>query len=63
MELHVVPLDDVVDHDLDQDCVCGVTMEPVVRHDGSMRWLLIHHALDGREQHEQQSGSDDAPGG
>jgi len=32
--------------------VCGPTVEPVVRDDGSMGWLIVHHSLDGREQHQ-----------
>jgi hypothetical protein len=46
---HVVPVDDLVEHDDSEDCVCGPTTEPVKREDGSMGWLVVHHALDGRE--------------
>lgn len=34
------------------ECVCGVTTEPVPADDGSMGWLLVHHSLDGREASE-----------
>ena len=51
--VHVFPLNDAVDHDTDGgDCVCGPTTEPVPRPDGSMGWLITHHSLDGRENHE-----------
>jgi len=48
---HVWPVDDLVAHDTDDDdggCVCGPTVEPVERADGSMGWVITHHALDGR---------------
>lgn len=51
--LHVCPRDDAAPHDTsttDPDCVCGPTLEPVVRDDGSNGWLIVHHSLDGREQ-------------
>lgn len=51
--LHVYPVGDVVAHDSAGDsCVCGPTMEPVARPDGSVGWLVVHHSLDGREQRE-----------
>ena len=47
---HVWPEDDLVDHDVEGDeCVCGVTSEPVERVDGSFGWVTVHHALDSRE--------------
>ncbi len=46
-EVHVLPLDDAVSHG-DADCICGTTTEPVERLDGSIGWLITHHALDGR---------------
>ena len=49
MTLHVEPVNDLVEHMDFDDCVCGPTVEPVPRDDGSMGWLVIHHALDGRE--------------
>lgn len=50
--VHVVPVDDVVDHHAGPDCVCGPRVEPVGRDDGTFGWLYVHHSLDGREQHE-----------
>ena len=55
--VHVAPVADLVEHDTDTDdatCVCGPTVEPVPRADGSMGWLAIHHSLDGREKNEHQ---------
>lgn len=43
--VHVVPLDDAIVHDFDDDCICGPTPE-LVEGGG---WLIVHHGLDGRE--------------
>lgn len=51
--VHLWPLDDLVEHEVDgDDCPCGPTTEPVQRDDGSIGWLISHHSLDGREQRE-----------
>lgn len=42
--LHVVPVDDLVAHELDRACVCGVQIEDLLNGDV----LIIHWALDGR---------------
>lgn len=51
--VHVVPnQNDQIAHDIsttEADCVCGPTVEPVTRDDGSIGWLIVHHSLDGRE--------------
>lgn len=49
MTRHVIPLCDLVMHEQSEDCVCGPEVEPVVRPDGSVAWLITHHSLDGRE--------------
>lgn len=50
---HVYPLGDTIQHDTEsENCVCGPTIEPVQRPDGSYGWLVIHHSLDGREKNE-----------
>lgn len=50
---HTYPNHDLIDHDTETDgCVCGPTIEPVPRDDGSMGWLVTHHSLDGRELKE-----------
>lgn len=52
--LHVYPINDLIDHELVGDgCVCGVTIQPVPVEGGGMRWLNVHHSLDGRELHEK----------
>lgn len=51
--VHVCPDQDVVAHDLDEDCVCGPRAEPVPGIDGFIGWMHVHHSLDGREAHEQ----------
>lgn len=52
--IHVLPVDDLVEHDSSGqvDCVCGPTTEPVKADDGYVGWLVSHHALDGREDGE-----------
>lgn len=66
--LHVYPLGDrvtvqlggktvsaAIEHDTstsEPDCICGPEVRPEKREDGSVGWLIVHHALDGREQRE-----------
>lgn len=53
--LHLTPRHDLVDHDTstsEPDCVCGPEVRPVTQDNGSTRWLLVHHSLDGREHAE-----------
>lgn len=40
---------DLIAHEIDENCVCGPTPEAVKRDDGSVGWLYVHHSLDGRE--------------
>lgn len=49
--VHVTPVDDLIEHDVDDDgdCVCGPEVVPVPREDGSFGWSVTHHPLDGRE--------------
>lgn len=55
-DIHIHPVDDLIDHTTTGGgCVCGPTIEPVSRDDGSYRWMLVHHSLDGRELHEADS--------
>jgi hypothetical protein len=51
-DLHVIPAQDAVGHETDDDCPCGPRQEPVKREDGSMGWVAVHHSLDGRENEE-----------
>ncbi|MEU0937587.1 hypothetical protein [Embleya sp. NPDC005971] len=57
--LHVTPTADLVDHALDDDCVCGPRAERVVRADGTDGWVIVHHSLDGREPAEQATDPTD----
>ena len=43
-DVHVVPLDDLIDHEPSEECVCGPAVEPT--DDG---FVLVHYSLDGRE--------------
>lgn len=53
MTVHVVPVNDLVEHEVEGgDCSCGPTVEPVVRDDGSIGWVAVHHSLDNRESLE-----------
>lgn len=51
-DLHVHPVNDLIEHVLDDTCPCGPRDEPVQRDDGSMGWIAVHHSLDGRERGE-----------
>lgn len=50
--IQVLPVDDLVEHELEEGCVCGPTLEllPGVGLAGGEEWALVHHALDGREE-------------
>lgn len=45
--VHVLPVNDLIDHACDDDCVCGPDTEFV--EGGS---IVTHHSLDGRELKE-----------
>lgn len=53
--VHVWPSEDLLEHDLDDEggCICGPAVEPVEGQNGYIGWLITHHSLDGREQHER----------
>ncbi len=51
-EFHVTPSNDLIEHDLTDECICGPCTSPVPRDDGSMGWMIIHHSLDGRKATE-----------
>ena len=46
--VHVQPVNDLIEHEDSDACVCIPEIEPVPHDDGSMGWLVTHHALDGR---------------
>jgi hypothetical protein len=47
-ETHVVPVDDLVEHDEDEDCICGPAPE-LCEHGV---WMYVHESLDRREDDE-----------
>ncbi len=49
-ELHVVPRNDLIEHDTSSDdsCVCAPRRE-FMNTDDVTGWLVVHHSLDGRE--------------
>lgn len=51
-DVHVMPIDDLIEHDEADDCVCVPRLDPVEREDGSIGWVIVHHSLDGREATE-----------
>jgi hypothetical protein len=53
MSVHVAPVADLVEHQLDSECCCGPELEVA---EGSAD-LWIHHSLDGREAREHHASS------
>jgi len=49
VNVHVVPRDDLIEHDINEECACGPTPRAEKRDDGSVGWVIVHHSLDGRE--------------
>jgi hypothetical protein len=54
---HVLPVNDLIEHDTRPDCICGPEIsteaedvDPVTIH-----FIFKHHALDGRERTERSS--------
>ena len=53
-DVHVYPLDDLIEHDRSgAPCVCGPETEPIERDDGSIGYVIVHHSLDDRERFEK----------
>ena len=51
---HVLPINDLIDHTDSEYCICGPTIEPIQNDDGTIDWIITHHSLDGRENHETE---------
>lgn len=51
-ELHIIPVNDLIDHAETDDCVCGPKTYPGEGPDGAIGWLIAHNSLDGRELDE-----------
>lgn len=45
---HYMPINDLIGHVANDDCLCGPTPELMQRRTGDA-WLYVHHSLDGRE--------------
>ena len=54
--VHVMPIDDVIEHESNEDCVCGPRVQRVDTPEGD-GWLFTHHSADGRELSEPDHGS------
>lgn len=48
-EFNVLPVNDLLDHEDGAECPCQPDVQPEQREDGSMAWLIVHNAWDGRE--------------
>jgi hypothetical protein len=60
--VHIYPVKDLIEHVTDGgDCPCGPTTEPVERADGNIGYVIVHHALDGREHSERNHNKTDCP--
>lgn len=47
--IHVEPINDLIEHEDSEDCLCGPDIECVPNPNGPDGWLITHHSLDGRE--------------
>ena len=60
--IHVIPENDLIEHITGgEDCPCGPVTEPIPRDDGSMGWVIVHNALDGREHDEPDHDWENCP--
>jgi len=50
--VHLHPIEDLVEHELDDECACAPRSELVPRPAGPDGWLYVHNSLDGRERSE-----------
>lgn len=48
--VHVFPLGDIIDHDTEgMGCECLPVLTVTEELDQSLRWIILHNALDGRQ--------------
>ncbi len=52
-DLHVMPTNDIVDHEPSDDCICGPEFELREAPDGSDMWIAIHWSADALQQQEK----------
>jgi hypothetical protein len=57
-DLHVMPTDDIVDHEASDDCVCGPEFELREGPAGQDMWIAVHWSADARERQEQRNPAD-----
>lgn len=53
-DIHIVPNDDLIEHDFSDSCLCGPVWEPRLNDHG---YLYTHHSLDGREMKEKDENT------
>lgn len=51
-DVHVIPVGDLIGHDLTGDCVCRPRFDLVKCALGQDGWVVVHQSLDGREAGE-----------
>lgn len=58
--VHVVPIDDLIEHETGDDvvCVCGPLAKLVENRDGSVHFCVTHHPLDDRIPPAQDPGEE-----
>lgn len=47
-KIHVTPINDLIEHEDSEDCVCQPTPRLVTMANGADGWVITHHSLDGR---------------
>ena len=53
--VHIHPIDDAVEHDLVDDCICGTDQELWTDEDFTKMCVIVsHNSLDGREAYEEK---------
>lgn len=50
---HVLPIDDTVEHDVCESCICGPDITTIVFKNNQYGLVIKHHSLDGRELNER----------
>ncbi len=60
--VHIRPRNDHIWHPADDDCPCGPTSEYLdLDPDIATRWVVVHHALDGRSKRDGRYEPADGP--
>lgn len=50
---HIIPVNDLIEHDTDEYCVCQPEVEILTTYGTPDQYIYIHHSLDGREYKER----------